>query len=34
MLAADDLLRVGYLVLFGLAMWRIAIRAMERKLID
>jgi lipooligosaccharide transport system permease protein len=33
-LAADDLLRVAYLVAFGVAMWRIAIRAMERKLID
>ncbi len=29
-----DLARVGALVLFGLVMWRIAIRAMERKLID
>jgi lipooligosaccharide transport system permease protein len=29
-----DLLRVGALVLFGLVLWRIAIRAMERKLID
>ena len=30
----SDLLRVGYLVLFGLAMWRVAIHAMTRKLID
>ena len=30
----EDLLRVGMLVLFGLVMWRIAIRAMERKLVD
>jgi lipooligosaccharide transport system permease protein len=30
----EDLARVGYLVLFGLAMWRIAIYAMTRKLID
>ena len=30
----DDLLRVGALVAFGLVMWRIAIHAMERKLID
>jgi lipooligosaccharide transport system permease protein len=30
----DDLLRAGYLVLFALLLWRIAIRAMERKLID
>ena len=29
-----DLLRVGALVLFGLVLWRIAIRAMTRKLID
>jgi lipooligosaccharide transport system permease protein len=29
-----DLLRVGALVIFGLALWRIAIHAMERKLID
>ena len=29
-----DLLRLGSLVLFGLAMWRIAIRAMTRKLVD
>ena len=29
-----DLLRVGGLVLFGLVLWRIAIHAMERKLID
>jgi lipooligosaccharide transport system permease protein len=30
----DDLLRVGALVVFGLVMWRIAIYAMERKLVD
>jgi lipooligosaccharide transport system permease protein len=30
----DDLLRIGALVAFGLVMWRIAIHAMERKLID
>jgi lipooligosaccharide transport system permease protein len=29
-----DLYRLGFLVGFGLAMWRIAIYAMERKLID
>jgi lipooligosaccharide transport system permease protein len=29
-----DLLRVGALVVFGLVLWRIAIHAMERKLID
>jgi len=29
-----DLARVGALVLFGLVMWRIAIHAMERKLVD
>jgi lipooligosaccharide transport system permease protein len=29
-----DLLRVGVLVAFGLVLWRIAIHAMERKLID
>ncbi len=29
-----DLLRVGALVLFGLALWRVAIGAMTRKLID
>jgi lipooligosaccharide transport system permease protein len=29
-----DLLRVGYLVVWGVVLWRIAIRAMERKLID
>jgi lipooligosaccharide transport system permease protein len=29
-----DLLRAGYLVLFALVVWRIAIHAMERKLID
>jgi lipooligosaccharide transport system permease protein len=30
----NDLLRVGVLVVFALIMWRIAIHAMERKLID
>ncbi len=30
----SDVASVGYLVAFGLAMWRIAIIAMERKLID
>jgi lipooligosaccharide transport system permease protein len=30
----DDLLRAGYLVLFAFVLWRIAIHAMERKLID
>jgi lipooligosaccharide transport system permease protein len=29
-----DVLRVGALVVFGLAMWRIAIRAMTQKLVD
>ena len=29
-----DLARMGVLVVFGLIMWRIAIRAMERKLVD
>ena len=29
-----DLLRVGALVVFGLAVWRLAIFAMTRKLID
>jgi lipooligosaccharide transport system permease protein len=29
-----DLLRVGYLIAFGVAMWRVAIHAMTRKLID
>ena len=29
-----DLLRLGMLLGFGLAMWRIAIFAMERKLVD
>jgi lipooligosaccharide transport system permease protein len=33
-LAWDDLLRAGYLVLFAVVLWRIAIHAMERKLID
>ena len=30
----NDLLRVGVLVVFALFMWRMAIHAMERKLID
>jgi lipooligosaccharide transport system permease protein len=30
----EDLARLGVLVAFGLAMWRVAIYAMERKLID
>jgi lipooligosaccharide transport system permease protein len=30
----EDLVRYAYLVVFGLAMWRIAIHAMTRKLID
>jgi lipooligosaccharide transport system permease protein len=30
----EDLARVGALVVFGFAMWRLAIHAMERKLID
>jgi lipooligosaccharide transport system permease protein len=30
----NDLLRVGMLVVFALLMWRLAIHAMERKLID
>jgi len=30
----DDLARLGVLLVFGLLMWRIAIHAMERKLID
>jgi hypothetical protein len=29
-----DLLRVGALMLFGLGIWRLAIFAMQRKLID
>jgi hypothetical protein len=29
-----DVLRVGFLIGFGLAMWRVAIQAMTRKLID
>jgi len=33
-LSSVDLLRAGYLVLFALVLWRIAIHAMERKLID
>ena len=32
--AWEDLLRVAFLVAFGLVLWRIAIHAMERKLID
>ncbi len=34
LLGWDDLVRVGALVVFGLVMWRIAIHAMTRKLID
>jgi lipooligosaccharide transport system permease protein len=30
----NDIVRVGYLILFALFMWRVAIHAMERKLID
>jgi lipooligosaccharide transport system permease protein len=30
----DDLARLGVLLVFGLVMWRIAIHAMARKLID
>jgi lipooligosaccharide transport system permease protein len=30
----DDLFRVGFVVVFGLIMWRIAIYAMTRKLVD
>ena len=30
----EDLFRVGYLVLFGLVLWRVAIHAMTKKLID
>lgn len=30
----EDLVRLGGLVVFGLLMWRIAINAMTRKLID
>jgi lipooligosaccharide transport system permease protein len=29
-----DLVRAGVLVVWGLVLWRIAIHAMERKLID
>ncbi len=29
-----DLASVAYLIVFGLVMWRLAIHAMERKLID
>jgi ABC-type polysaccharide/polyol phosphate export permease len=29
-----DLLRVVYLIAFGLVLWRLAIRAMTQKLID
>jgi lipooligosaccharide transport system permease protein len=32
--ASTDVLRVGVIVVFGLLMWRLAIWAMERKLID
>jgi hypothetical protein len=30
----EDLARLGALVVFGLLIWRLAIRAMTRKLID
>jgi hypothetical protein len=30
----DRPVRLGSLVVFGLAMWRLAIRAMTRKLVD
>jgi hypothetical protein len=30
----EDLARAGALVLFGLILWRIAIHAMTRKLVD
>jgi hypothetical protein len=30
----EDLVRLGALAVFGLIMWRIAIHAMTRKLID
>ena len=30
----QDLARVGYLALYGIVIWRIAIHAMTRKLID
>ena len=30
----EDLARVGYLVVFGLVVWRVAIRAMTQKLVD
>jgi lipooligosaccharide transport system permease protein len=33
-LSSVDLLRAGYLALFAIVLWRIAIHAMERKLID
>ena len=33
-LSSVDLLRAGYLALFAIILWRIAIHAMERKLID
>jgi hypothetical protein len=31
---SEELLRVGYLVVFGIVLWRVAIRAMTKKLID
>jgi lipooligosaccharide transport system permease protein len=34
LLGWEDLARVGMLVAFGLAIWRVAIHAMTRKLID
>ena len=34
LLGWDDLARVGVLLVFGLVMWRIAIRAMTQKLVD
>jgi hypothetical protein len=33
-LSSTDLLRAGVLVVWGVVLWRIAIYAMERKLID
>ena len=34
LLGWTDLIRVGALIVFGLAMWRVAIAAMTRKLVD
>jgi hypothetical protein len=31
---ATDLLRVAFLVVFALALWRVAVRRMEKRLID